>query len=216
MFSRDHGRIGLIARGVRGVRGQGARALLQPLQPLLLSWRGRGELPVMAAAEAAGAAIALHGESLLSAFYLNELLLRLLPRGEAQTALFWRYVLCLAALAEPAAHIGWELRRFERDLLDALGYGLQLHSEADNGAVLEPAARYLLDPESGPRRVVGERGISGTALIALRDDARPDPDALRELRHCMRGVLRHHLGGRDLHSWQVLGALAAVRVEDGR
>ena len=212
VFSRDHGRVGLIARGVRGARGQSRRALLQPMQPLLLSWRGHGELMTLSAVEAAGASLALHGDALLSAFYLNELLLRLLPRGEPHTELFWRYAAGLGYMASPAAQIGWELRRFERDLLTMVGYGIDLGVQAQAGERLDPQARYRFDPETGPHRFATPQagvhtagGISGAALIALRDDQMPDAAGQRELRRLMRGVLLHHLGGRPLHAWQVLG-----------
>lgn len=224
-FTRDHGRVGLIARGVRGARGQATRAVLQPLQPLLLAWRGQGELWTLSASEPAGAALALRGDALLSGFYLNELLMRLLPRHDPQVALFWRYAACVNALAagEPA---GWQLRRFERDLLDAVGYGLELSSDAQDGEPLRAEQRYRFDPESGPSRVHGEHAnsgsISGAALIALRDDVAPGAVELRELRRLMRGVLLHHLGGRELRSWQVLADLsqhsarpAAARVDIG-
>ena len=213
VFTRDHGRVGLIARGVRGARGQPLRAALQPLQPLLLCWSGQGELMRLGGAEPAGAALGLQGDALLSAFYLNELLLRLLPRSEGQAELFWRYAQCLGALAAGQAP-GWELRRFERDLLAALGYALDLSCDAETGIALEPEARYRVDPESGPWRMPSQAlagTISGAALIALAADDMPDAEALRELRRLMRGVLLHHLGGRELRSWQVLGDLAAAR-----
>ncbi len=213
-FTRDHGRVGLIARGVRGAKGQALRAVLQPLQPLLLAWGGRGELLRMTGVEPAGAALALEGSALLSAFYLNELVLRLLPRGEAQTALFWRYAECLGVLAEGAQAPGWELRRFERDLLAAAGYALELDAEADGGRALDPEARYRFDPVSGPyhvRDAPAQAGtISGAALLALGEDRAPDVAGLRELRRLMRDVLRHHLGGRELRSWQVLADLSAA------
>ena len=213
-FTRDHGRIGLIARGVRGARGQASRAALQPLQPLLLSWRGQGELWQLTATETVGSALALRGDALLSGFYLNELLLRLLPRHDPHETLFWRYAQCLNALAADAPP-GWELRRFERDLLDALGYGLELTTDTNDGEPLDPDARYRFDPESGACRLPQGRSeagtISGAALIALQKDVLPDAITLRELRRLMRGVLLHHLGGRELRSWQVLGDLAATR-----
>lgn len=214
-FTRDHGRIGLIARGVRSARGQLQRAVLQPLQPLHLSASGTGELLRLGQCDAAGPAVGLHGDATLSAFYLNELMLRLLPRGDGQPALFWRYVECIGALA--GAHPGWELRRFERDLLGALGYALALDVEGSNDRAVEPDLRYHFDPETGPRRAgVSEAGtmsgtISGAALLALAQDAMPDAAMQGELRRLMRGVLRFHLGGRELRSWQVVSDLAAHR-----
>ena len=142
-FTRDHGRIGVIARGVRGAKGQALRAVLQPFQPLLLAWGGRGDLMRMTGAEPAGAALALEGSALLSAFYLNELVLRLLPRGEAQIALFWRYAECLGLLAEGAHAPGWELRRFERDLLAGRSPAIQLNVDATQMTQAWLGAAYI-------------------------------------------------------------------------
>jgi DNA repair protein RecO (recombination protein O) len=209
-FTRDHGRIGLIARGVRGTRGQPLRAVLQPMQALLVSCAGQGELLKLVQAEAADAPQVLTGNALLSGFYLNELLLRLVPRGEVQTGLFWRYVECIAALAAgiPPA---WELRRFERDLLAAIGYAIDLRGEASAEPV-QPDLRYRVDPEHGLRRTgnddVAPGACAGAALLALADDQAPDPVHQRELRRLMRTLLLHHLGGRELKSWQVLAEVS--------
>lgn len=211
-FTRDHGRIGLIARGVRGSRGQPLRAVLQPMQALLVSCAGQGELLKLVQAEAADAPQVLNGDALLSGFYLNELLLRLLPRGEAQTGLFWRYVECIAALAEgqPPA---WELRRFERDLLAAIGYAIDLRGEAGTEPV-QAELRYRVDPEHGLRRTGSDDASPGTcagaALLALADDVVASPAHQRELRRLMRTLLLHHLGGRELKSWRVLADVSRV------
>lgn len=217
-FTRDHGRVGLIARGVRGARGQPQRAVLQPLQPLLLGAAGHGELLRLTQSESAGPPSPLQGEATLAAFYLNELLLRLLPRGDAQTGLFWRYAECIGALA--GANAGWELRRFERDLLGVLGYALTLDVEGATERAVEPEQRYRFDPEIGPHRVgIAEPGaqagtISGGALLALARDEMPDSTLQGELRRLMRGVLRFHLGGRELRSWRIVSDLAAHRGSD--
>lgn len=205
-FTRDHGRIGLVARGVRGARGQPLRAMLQPLQPLLVDVSGAGELLRLGGTEAAGAAFAPQGDALLAALYVNELMLRLLPRGEALPALFWRYTRVLAALAGGEEWL-WPLRRFERDLLADLGYALQL------GGDLDPAAHYRYDPENGPLRLLRPENasISGAALLALAGEEAPGAEHLRELRALMRRVLLHHLGGRELKSWRVLAELAGAR-----
>jgi DNA repair protein RecO (recombination protein O) len=206
-FTRDHGRTGLVARGVRGARGQPLRALLQPLQPLLIDCSGTGDLMRLAGAEAAGAAFAPQGDALLAGFYLNELLLRLLPRGEALPSLFWRYTQTLAALQADGDDWIWQLRRFERDLLAGLGYALQL------GGELEPQAHYRYDPENGPLRLARAENasVSGAALLALARDEAPASEQLRELRALMRRVLLHHLGGRELKSWRVFADLAGSR-----
>ena len=131
-LTRDHGRVGLLARGVRAARSRFSRAALQPLTPLNLSWSGRGELSTLTAAEPAGNALHASGETLLCALYLNELVARLLPRNDPHPGVFEEYLTTFARLAGDYAP-AWTLRRFERDLLGHLGYGLVLEADAETG-----------------------------------------------------------------------------------
>ena len=210
VLSLNHGRLGLIARGVKGPKRHPLRAALQPLHSIRLDAVQTGELAQLRSAEATDAAPRLVGDAMLSGFYLSELTLRLTPRGEAQPQLFGAYAMTRERLrsGEP---LGWTLRRFERDLLEALGVGFELAHDAE-GVPVDPAARYRLDPEQGPRRLHSDRGhgdrsdaATGRALLALADDAEPEPDDLAGLRRALRQVLAHHLGGRGLKSWELLG-----------
>ena len=210
VLSANHGRLGLLARGVRGPRQQPLRAALQPMQLVRLDAVQRGELAQLRGAEALDAPPRLTGEAMLAGFYVNELVLRLAPRQDPQPDLFSAYARMRARLAhgEPLA---WTLRRFERDLLEALGVGFDLAIDAD-GAPIDPAARYRLDPEQGPRRLHADRGhgdrsgaATGRALLALAGDAAPESEDLAGLRRALRQVLAHHLGGRGLKSWELLG-----------
>jgi len=207
-FTAADGRVGALARGVRGPRGQPLRAALQPLQPMLLSLRGRGELPMVAAAEVQAGAVTLSGDRLLAALYVNELLVRLLPRQDPMPALFGRYCECLGDLAGSGA-LHWTLRRFERDLLDALGYGLQLHAEDDGSTPIDPDTHYRYDSEHGPRPIGPPTpgSLSGAALIALAEDTEPPADCIAPLRRLLREQLRRQLGDRELRSWTVLAEL---------
>jgi DNA repair protein RecO (recombination protein O) len=207
LLTLNDGRVGAIARGVRGARGQPLRAALQPLQPLAVGLRGRGELPLLSGAEVQGAAPVLGGDALLAAFYVNELLVRLLPRQDAHPALFWRYASCLGELAADTP-LGWTLRRFERDLLESLGYALQLDTEGDGSTPIDPEAWYRYDPEKGPMPSrQGGTALPGAALIALANDELPAPALLLPLRRLLRQRLAEHLGGRDLRSWGLLSEL---------
>jgi len=215
-FTLHSGRVGFIARGVRGPRAQPLRAALQPLQAVLLGLRGRGELLMLASAEIRDGALALAGRSLLSAFYINELLLRLLPRQQPQPGLFWRYALCINSLADEAS-LAWNLRRFERDLLQALGYALPLAADAASGADLDPLQRYRLDPERGAIPVMpgAADAVSGAALLALAQDEPPPAELLAELRPLMRRMIRWRLGGVELRSWRILEDIG-LRAEPAR
>jgi DNA repair protein RecO (recombination protein O) len=206
LLTLNDGRAGAIARGVRGARGQPLRAALQPLQPLAVTLRGRGELPLLAGAEVQGTAAALAGDALMAAFYVNELLVRLTPRGDPMPALFWRYATLLGELA--GAPLGWSLRRFERDLLDLLGYALQIELEADGRTPLRADAWYRYDSDRGAVPVPAASGaLPGAALLALAGDQMPSPELQRPLRRLLRQCLTEHLGGRDLRSWNLLDEL---------
>jgi DNA repair protein RecO (recombination protein O) len=210
LFTRDHGRIGVVARGVRSAKPRLSRGVLRPLQALAVSYTMRGELGTMTDAEPTAVPLAPGEQGLACALYVNELTLRLLPRQDPHADVFDRYAACIAALAnEDAMTLAWALRRYERDLVAAIGYALALDACADSGLPIEPDRLYRYDPEAGVLAAgVGEGGIavSGAALIALRDDAMPEAEPLRELRRLMRQVLRHQLGGRELASWRLLGA----------
>src|SRR5688572_19491661 len=123
VLSAEHGRLGLVARGVQGPKRHLLRAALQPLQYIRFDAVQRGELATLSAAEALDAAPRLLGDAMLAGFYLNELTLRLAPRGDPQPELFDAYRKTRQRLAQPDP-LAWTLRRYERDLLDAIGFGL--------------------------------------------------------------------------------------------
>jgi len=214
VLSADHGRIGLIARGVQGARRQVLRAALQPLQSIRFDAVQRGELAQLATAEAVDAAPRLQGDAAMAGFYLNELCLRLAPRMAPQPELHAAYAGTREHLRE-GGNLAWILRRFERDLLEALGVGFGFDADGDGNAV-DPAARYRLDPEHGPRRVLSERdgerrqSATGSALLALAHDAQPEREDLASLRLPLRTVLLHYLDGRGLKSWEMMADLGRI------
>lgn len=211
----EYGRVGLVARGVRREKSRMPRGLLQPLQALSLSWLGNGELFTLTHAEAAAAPLQIAGERLYSGMYLNELVLRLCARGDPQPELFEHYFTCLQRLAagEPE---GWSLRRFERDLMIDLGYGLVLDRNIDDGSPLRAEMEYSYLIDSGPqpwRSQAGALRISGAALLALHHDERPDMQHERELRLLMRALLRDQLNGGSLNAWDMRMRSSALSQE---
>lgn len=210
VLTRDHGRIGLLARGLRGPKSQPLRAALQPRQSLRIDYLLRGELAQLRHAEALDTPVPLTGNASLAAFYVHELLLRLTPRQDPLPALFALYARVRDDLAG-ATSLAWTLRRFERDLLDGLGYALPWHEDSE-GRPIEMAGCYRLDPQQGPilmRRPSAET-LSGAALQALVADAIPAPALLAELRPALRAVLASHLGPAGLRSWGLIQALSQI------
>lgn len=208
-LTRDHGRLGVVARGVRSQRGRLQRSQLEPFQPLVLDLQIRGELATLRSAELAASPLRLSGDAGLAGLYVNELVVRLTERQDPHPTLYLAYAQTLARLAEGAS-LAWHLRRFERDLLAALGYALQLDVDADTGEPLQSGALYAYRPEHGAVRcgVNEPHALRGGDLLALSEDRMPDAQGLHTLRGMMRELIRFHLGGVELRAWRVLrGAL---------
>ena len=199
-LSRDHGRIGLVARGVRTPRSR-LKGLLQPFVPLLLSWSGKGELLQLVAAEEGENTIALPAERLLSGLYVNELLLRLLHRFDPCSEIFDAYARLLVALGTEESEES-ALRIFEKRLLSALGYGLMLATDT-SGAKIIPEKTYYYILEHGPTAGIAPNTsieITGKSLLALHFETVTDSVVRREIKRLIRAVIDLHLDGRPLQT----------------
>jgi len=213
VFTARYGRLGLLAKGARRPSSR-VRGVLKPFQPLLLSWTGRGELPILTGAETDGPAPLLGGPALYCGFYLNELLMHLLHRHDPHETLFVTYRAAMAALAT-ADQTETVLRSFECRLLGDIGYGPVLERDVDN-APIEPDTWYDYIPERGPVRLAEPdrtraQGVivRGASLIALANDALTDAEVLRETKRLMRVLLARHLGDKPLHSRKLFHGIAA-------
>lgn len=210
VFARQHGRMALLARGARRPRSA-LRSVLLAFQPLELGWFGGGEVKTLAKAEWQGGMPFLAGEGLLLAYYLNELLLKLLPREDAHAALYDAYAAALMALSRGATE-ATELRRFEKALLAELGYGLTLEQDAE-GHPIEPSGRYHYQIERGAQRAEADASgllLSGQTLLNLARDDFGDARMLVESKQLMRHLLSHYLNGQTLQTRRVFIELQDV------
>lgn len=198
VFSRELGRVGLVAKGARGARSSW-RGLTEPFSPLLASWTRRGELGTLTGLEPGGARRALPGRALWCGLYANELMLVLTGRDEPMPILFDHYVGLIDRLAANADQ-GHSLRRFELALLESLGVVPDLGHEAIHGHRIEPDGLYHLRSEEGlvPVASPGRQVFSGRAVLALLDDQPPAADVAREARSLTRLLLEFQLDGRTL------------------
>jgi DNA repair protein RecO (recombination protein O) len=221
IFAREFGRMTLFARAARGPRSR--FVALQPFQALLLSWSGRGEAPQLTGTEIADAGpVPLPSRQLMSAFYLNELLLTLTTRHDPHPELFDHYGSTLAQLAHLAQGQTADilLRHFEARLLDFIGYGLNLGAEADTGRPVRAEAHYHF--RAGVHGVVLAGGaddgaIAGHVLQRLSDAGRLDSESdLRQARALMRAAIDHCLEGRELRTRAVARSLAGYPRKEHR
>ena len=209
-FTRNFGRVALLARGARRPRSA-MRGVLLSFHPLRLGWSGAAELGNLISAEWSGALQALGGRALMCGFYLNELLLRLLPRDDPHEALFDVYGQALKQLSEgnPQASV---LRSFEKRLLSELGYAPLLEREAVSGEPIEPSRRYVYEPDRGPMLSTTsssqQLSISGQTLLDLAADEFTRPETRDEARMLLRSLIGQRLHGQVLHTRSVLRELS--------
>ena len=207
VFSRDYGRVALLARGARRPRSA-IRGLLMAFQPLELGWAGKGEVQTLMKAEWQGGQPLLTGRALFCAYYLNELLLHLLPREDAHERLFSVYAETLRRFADGLREA--DLRGFERALLQELGYGLTLMHDA-RGLAIDPEGNYAYEIERGPVRLARQGDsalcVRGKTLVDLANEDFTDPRSLQEAKQMMRALIAHHTGGKELESRKIFKEL---------
>ncbi|MEZ5664764.1 MAG: DNA repair protein RecO [Burkholderiaceae bacterium] len=226
VFAREHGRLVLVAKGVKRPTSQ-FRPVLLPLQPLALSWGGDAEVRTLKSAQWAGGHVMPTGEALLSGSYLNELLLRLLARDDPHPQLFDHYALAVRLLAEQPQAQSLVLRAFELLLLRETGLLPDLGHEGSALAPILPDRHYVLTPELGLHEPVDQaahamQGSHWLALAGAMDSSRPMVDLLAicapvlgPLRNQLRLLLHYHSGMTVFRTRQLMldvQALARPRV----
>jgi len=206
VFSRKHGRLPIMARGARRPRSA-LRGVLMNFQPLQLSWFGKGEVRTLHNAEWQGGQPYLQGTALMCGFYLNELLLNLLARDDPHEQLFDYYRATLYRLAHETDHAA-TLRCFEKHMLQELGYALALDREAGNGKAIQVELCYRYVVERGALSDDGDTQtglpVLGKTLLDMAADDYTDPLTAQQSKQLMRMLLNHHLGGKILHTRELI------------
>ena len=217
-FTRQHGRVVMVAKGAKRPNGT-LRGVLNPFQGLALTWFGKSEMKTLKSAEQEKILPQLSGPALLSAFYLNELLLKLSIREDPHERLFDTYADTMTALAtiptgsRPVREIAPILRQFEVTLLQELGYALQLQEEADSHAPIRAEGEYFYLIERGPLsvgRVARQSGpgggiqLHGKTLLDMACSDYRDPQTQSQSKQLMRLMINHLLGDKILHTRQLI------------
>ncbi len=207
-FTRRFGRVAMLARGARRPRSS-MRGVLLAFHPLRLGWTGASELATLTTVEWAGASRTLAGIGLMCGFYVNELILKLLPRDDPHEDLFDFYAASLTALATGQAPAP-VLRSFEKRLLAELGYAPALEQDAEHRPI-DPERLYVYEPERGPVAArgapSGEAVVSGRTLLEISRDEYARPETREQARALMRMLIGYRLHGQMLHTRAILAEL---------
>lgn len=204
LFTRHVGRVATIAKGARRPRSV-MRGMLQSFQPLTATWSGKQELKTLHSLDWRCGLLLLQGEALMCGFYLNELLLRLLPREDAHESLFDYYSQTLTTLTT-SDDLATTLRRFELKLLQELGYAIPLLKD-ENDADILAQTHYRYEAEYGACALQScHNGIQmqGSTLLNMAKDDYADAQTKQQSKQLMRYLLAYYLGDLPLHTRQLL------------
>lgn len=231
LFSQQFGRIAVIAKGARRPHSA-MRGMLQSFQMLSGAWSGKNDLKTLHSLDWHAGLTLIKGEALMCGFYMNELLLRLLPREDAHEGLFAYYDATLKTLASEQDSLNKEnlnnqnlinekqngknalnsknlaitLRRFELKLLQEMGYAVPLLSDENDLAIcVEKSYRY--EAEYGACELGATKNgvqLSGSTLLNMANDDYSDSQTQNQSKQLMRYLLAHYLGDKPLHTRQLL------------
>jgi DNA repair protein RecO (recombination protein O) len=226
-FTRLHGRVALIAKGVKKPSSN-FRPVLLPLQPLALGWTGDAEVRTLKGAEWLGGGVMPTGDKLWAGLYANELLLKLLARDDAHPRLFDVYTACMRVLTErdtEVAELG--LRAFELALLRDIGLlpkleqeneqirgqlsdmglritpelGLQPFFEGDEGAGISAGQWQAIEAALSDCMTAGNAAARAQAFTPLMRACEPVAAALKRQ---LRALLHYHCATPMLKTRAVL------------
>ncbi len=201
VFTEDAGRLSLLAKGARA-RRSAWKSVLQPFTPLLLRWSGKGGLKILTKAEPAAITLPLQQTARYSGFYVNELICRVLEQETAQPQLFQDYLRCLTELAGTPLAVEPVLRRFEFQLLQSLGYGVDFLHCAGSGQPIDENMTYRYREEQGFMASLIKDNLTfyGRDLLAFEQRRFDDSTVLQAAKRFTRLALKPYLGSKPLKS----------------
>ncbi len=195
-FTKDHGRVRLIARGARS-----SKTSLQMFQCLSVSFKGKSDLKSLSQWEISDEPRRFLGDDLILAIYANELLIRLLPEGDEYSVLFtsyWNYIKNIQEQSKPEKE--YALRIFENQLLQELGYGLDFQDDIDGSEIISNRLYDFIEDQGFVAKTEGK--ISGEILLRIANlqTMIPNAEELNILKKLNRARLRPLLGDKPLKS----------------
>jgi DNA repair protein RecO (recombination protein O) len=211
-FTREHCRFPAIAKGVKSSKKHG-QTLLQPFNPLLINFSGKGEVKTLSGYEQDADAPLLTGKNIYCGFYLNEIMMRILARNDPHSELYNHYESTLRKLST-IADVEPTLRSFEVALLNELGYGLLLDEDTETGAQIKPESFYAYELERGPREIDNpdNNSVNGSTLHALAGNFPYHDREKKQARKLMRRILAQYLGDRPLKSRELFKSFSGNNI----
>ena len=214
LFTQKYGRVDLIAKGSKRPKSK-FKSFLQPFLPIRVSWSGRSQLKTLREIEVTGVYIEkIKGKHLMSAFYLNELILSFLTVADPYPDLFTDYSSAITELSD-ASNIEIALRKFELSMLSEIGYAINFDTEAMSSKNIQKEERYIFYPEQGFRLVNDSSNtkiiIKGSEIKAIKNQDFSSPNTLKAAKKILRLAIDHHLDGKELNSKKVFQSITSKK-----
>ena len=211
VFTLDFGRVSLLAKGARNPKNR-KRGILQPFQPLLINWVGKGELPILSSVEQGDNLFLFDYKSRVCAFYANELVYKLTERRDPHPKLYAAYHSLMQDLNKCSfkdKERELSLRLFEKKLLSEIGYALILDRDIDQHELINPELVYRYLPERGPEVYRSSNDyspliISGMVLHCIDRNQYPNDQVMQQAKQFMRYMLQTLLNGKVINSRRML------------
>ena len=210
LFSRHYGRVDAIAKGSKRPKSK-FKSFLQPFSPILVSWSGRSQLKTLRSVDiSSGKQSNVSRKHLMSAFYLNELILSFLTTADPYPDLFDAYSLAINNLSN-ADSSEIILREFEIQLLTEIGYAINFQTEAMSSKKIEPNLSYRFIAEEGFVSSVTSSArdtlIKGSVIQSIDQKDFSQPQTMRAAKRIIRESVKYHLSGKELNTKKVVKSL---------
>ena len=198
VFTESSGKISIMAKGAKNPRSKFFGHLL-PFSALRIIVTGKSEMKTLTQIDSNFVSQSVKGpHDLYTYLYVNELMMSLLPKGLPNQELYdlnQKFV----ELARADAISDLDLRVFELNLLDVLGYGINFDTDSMENSEFKEATLYSFIPEKGFHRTNDANGFSAQEIRAIKNRALEGIDKLK-LKQLLQVAIGACLDGRELSS----------------
>ena len=199
VFTKNSGKMSLIAKGAKKPRSK-FFGYLAPFHKLNVTFSGRSELKTLTSIDRNLSDNSFSMTKIsYSLLYINELLIKLLPKDAKHEELFLLYENFLRDV--DTNNLELTLRNFELDLLEMLGYGFDYDVDIDFNEPIDPKSGYTFVSERGFRKSKNA-DISGKDITNIKN-RKLDKVPLKYLKEITTKAISTCLDGRDLSSRKI-------------
>ena len=198
VFTESFGKLSIMAKGAKNPRSKFFGHLI-PFSALRIIVTGKSEMKTLTQIDSNLISHSVKGpHDLYTYLYVNELMMRLLPKGLPNQELYDLYQK-FVELTRADSISELDLRVFELDLLDVLGYGINFDTDTKENSEFKDSIIYSYIPEKGFHNAGDVNGYSAMEISAIKNRTLEGIDKLK-LKSLLQVAISACLDGRELSS----------------